>query len=395
MDDDAASFGPAPYHHAVVEQLRRLEPAAWAAFTAAVTSAAVDGPVTGPGTVQGDGSIDGSGDALREELLRSAYRLEPASHPEVAGAADRAAAALGIRVPVSLWQLEGDPHGNAALLHRPQEAVIAFSGGLLALLADVELTAVVGHELAHHLLWSWRGGELLVADRLLDAVTADARTPPAYLETARRWRLATEVVADRGALLACGDLRAAVGALVKTATGLTTVDPDAYLAQAQAVDPAGGVREGRSHPETVLRVGALARWAADRADGDAALAALLGAGLDLDRLDLTERDQLEDLTRFTVKAMLAAPGVAGDAVLAHARLFFPELTTAPAAADTVPVPEVASGSTRRYLSYVLLDLATVDPDLGEAGLAEARKVASAARIGDEFQQVLVAEGLGR
>lgn len=385
MDDDGAAPGapavprpgPTPYHREVAGLLRRLEPTAWAALAA----------------VPGD--LAANGDDLHRELLRSAYPLDPGSHPEVTRPAHRAVAALGVQVPVSLWQLEGDPHPNATLLHRPGEAVVAFSGGLLPLLTEDELTAVLGHELAHHQLWQADGGALLVADRLLEAVAADARTPPAYLETARRWRLATEVAADRGALLACGDLHATVAALVKTATGLPSVDPASYLAQAAAVDPAEGVRGDRSHPETVLRVGVLARWAADPADGDTALAALLGSGLDLDRLDLAERDTLEDLTRCTVKAMLAAPGVAGDAVLAHARLFFPGLAAAPSAADTVPVPDGASEATRRYLCYVLLDLATVDPDLGDVGLVEARKVASGIRIGDDFQQVLVAEGLGR
>jgi hypothetical protein len=382
MDEDDGAVPPTTYHRAVAEQLRRREPAAWAAVAEAARGNAGD-PADGPGA------------ALQNELLRSAYRLEPASHPQVQQATERACAVLGVRVPVTLWQLEGDPHPNATLLHRPGEAVIAFSGGLLPLLTQDELTAVVGHELSHHLLWSWQDGALLVADRLLDAVAADARTPAAYLETARRWGLATELAADRGGLRACGDLRVAVAALVKTATGLPSVDPDAFLAQAAAVDPADGVRPGRSHPETVLRVGALARWASDPADGDAALAALLGSGLDLDRLDLTERDQLEELTRHTVKAMLAAPGMAGEAVLAHARLFFPDLAAAPAAADTVPVPAQASEATRRYLCYVLLDLATVDPDLEDAGLAEARTVAAAAHLADDFQQVLVAEGLAR
>ena len=42
------------------------------------------------------------------------------------------------------------------------------------------------------------GGRYLAAARLLDAAESDARTPSEYLETARRFRLATELYADRG-----------------------------------------------------------------------------------------------------------------------------------------------------------------------------------------------------
>jgi hypothetical protein len=360
------------YLGVVADTLQALEPASWAAFASAAASQAHD---------------------LHADLLRSAYRLDAAAHPQVGEAAGRAAAALGVEAPVTVYQLEGGGGPNATLLHAPDEAVVALSGTLLTLLTTPELTAILGHELAHHVLWTGDGGRLLVADRLLEALALDARTPPAYLETARRWALATELAADRGSLLACGDLRVAVAALLKTATGLPDVDPDGFLAQAAQVDPSAGVGAGRSHPETVLRAWAQQSWSTSPGDADEALGPLLGGGLDVEALDLLDRARLEALTRRVVEAMLAPPGLRTAAVLAHARQFFPDLVPAAGAVDTFTVPARAGEATRRYLGYVLLDLATVDPDLEDAGLLAALTLAARTGLGSAVADAAATERL--
>ncbi|HET9656780.1 MAG TPA: M48 family metalloprotease [Kineosporiaceae bacterium] len=221
---------PLAYHVDVTERLARLEPQGWQAFTAAA------------------GSADPGG--LHEDLARTAYRLDPRSHPRVGAAVAAAGAALGVEVPVTVYQLEGAPEANAALLYQRSEAVVTLSGDLLDRLTDPELTALLGHELAHHRLWTLDGGRYGVADRMLDALALDARTPEPFLETGRRWNLATELFADRGALAACGDPEVAIACLVKAATGLREVDAAGYVQQAEAADPAAGSR-GRTHPETV------------------------------------------------------------------------------------------------------------------------------------------------
>ena len=350
---------PTRYHREVAGIMRRLEPELLA----------------GVGQAQVDAA------ALHAELIRSAYRLEPQSHPELAAALARAGEPFGVAVPVSVYQLEGAADANASLLHLPDEAVLALSGNLLNLLDPDELTAVLGHELAHRELWA--GDSLLEpADRALRALAADAGSPAVYLETARRWALATELYADRGALLACGDLAVAVRALVKTATGLAEVDAAAYLRQAEAADPLRG-SGGRSHPETVLRAWALARWHAGGED-DEAVDALLRPGLDLDALDLLDQQQLAALTLDLVTALLVDPELRTDAVLALARQYFPDFTGDPV--NDALVPADATAETRRYLGYVLLDLVTADPDLEDRGLAAALRLARRLGIGDELAE---------
>jgi hypothetical protein len=104
--------------------------------------------------------------------------------------------------------------------------------------------------------------------------------------------------------------------------------------------------------------------------------------------------------------VLADPWWRGEAVLAHARQFFPDVGVAagagaaPSASGPVwgtaegprPVPERATESTRRYLAYVLLDVVTVDPDLDEEeAVRRALAHARAAGLAAAFEAVARAE----
>ncbi len=96
------------------------------------------------GQVTPDQTRDELDDVLEQALaVRTAYRLDPGAHPEVAAAGARAAAARGLDVTVTVYQLEAadnraggsGPAGNAHLVHAPGEAAVVVSGGLLSLLA--------------------------------------------------------------------------------------------------------------------------------------------------------------------------------------------------------------------------------------------------------------------
>ena len=389
---------PLQYHTVVASRLEALEPRVWGLFRDAARSDGATKPKVDPAT-----PATLPEDDLEQQLARHAYRMEPAAHPRVHEAARAAIQALGLEgVPVAIYQLEGGEGANASLVFRPHEAVLALSGNILALLSDEELLACFGHELAHHRLWTSDGGRILVADRILGALSLDAATPAAYLETARRFDLATELYADRGAFLTCGSVDVAIGSLVKVATGLSDVDPQAFLRQAEAARPERGTA-GTTHPETVLRAWALARW--HGGDGEAAAATLLAPSLDIERLDLVDRERLEGLTRRLVFDVLAVEWMRTDALVAHARQFLVE--TAPSAqtgrsgrsrgrpstseADESPVEtRVADDTppeTARFLAYVLLDLGTVDPDLDDESLVEVMAVAREAGLAGAFEEV--------
>jgi hypothetical protein len=379
------------YHRDVADRLERDEPNDWLTVRE-LRQASPSGPA---------GWADGAVADPAAELLRSAYRLEPTEHPLVHSALARAVENLGIDCPIAVYQVDGGLEANAGLVSLADELAVVLSGTLIPVLSEAGLSAVFGHELSRHLLWSLDDGRYQVADRLLELLSVEADTPPALLETFRRYRLATEVFADRGAVVAGGDLLSAVSALVTAATGVAAVDPASYLAQAQAADPLTASR-ATGHPEPVLRIWALGQWyaeltaeagdvpAADRLPaGEAATRALLRPRLDLDSLDLFDRPELERITRTLIEDLLLHREWRRGPVLAHVRQFFPDLSP-PAAAGTDSwgspgfevraLPAELSPQTRRYLGYVLLDLSTVDPDL-EVEIAVARALEFAAELG--------------
>lgn len=357
---------PLPYHREVAAVLEMEQPKAFAALLP--TGSTPDSEV-------------------HESLLRHAYRLDPAGHPVPHAAVARAAAALEVQVPVDLFAFEGRLGGNAELIFVPERPVIVLSGDTLNLLDADELCAVVGHELAHYVLWTVDSGRHLAASRLLDAAETDARTDAEYLETARRLRLATELFADRGALLSCGSLTTTLRALLKLTTGLADVDPDGYLRQAAEVD-LGKPSSGTSHPETVLRAWALQEWQRDNEAAEPAISRALGGLLDLNTLDVLDQDRLRGLTETLVRSVLLDAAMRTDEVIDHAAQFGVKTS------DTGPVEIVVDDlapETRRYLACVLLDFATVDAELGADGIARMLLLARRQGLGPELDKQLGAE----
>ncbi|WP_162242689.1 M48 family metalloprotease [Cellulomonas sp. Leaf395] len=324
---------------------------------------------------------------LEQVLLRQTYRVDPVAHAEVHTAVQRAADALGVVLPIEIYVDEQGQGANAELVFVPDRAVLVLSGSTLNLLDPDELCAVAGHELAHHVLWTADDGRYLAAARLLDAAESDARTPSEYLETARRFRLATELVADRGAMLACGSLTTTVSGLVKVVTGLAKVDSAAYLRQAAEVDysvPSAG----STHPENVLRAWALQEWAERGPGADAMIEAALGPQLDLAVLDVLGQDRLAEVTRSLVWMLVAEdmPGtVRSDEALSLAQRFGVTVGGVPTITD---MPTTLGAETRTYLAAVLLDFATADDEGGADDLGAVLALARRVGLGDELLRMI-------
>jgi hypothetical protein len=173
-------------------------------------------------------------------------------------------------------------------------------------------------------------------------------------------------------------------------SGLAHVDPDGYLRQAARAAEVDLAKPstGTSHPETVLRAWALQRW---EQDGDAAepqIARALATQLDLNALDLLDQDRLRTVTRVLVGAVLDYPDMRTEDVVEHADQFGVHVG-APARLD-LSVDDLAP-ETRRYLAAVLLDFATVDPDLGVDGLARMFRLARRAGLGLELDKLVASE----
>lgn len=126
-------------------------------------------------------------------------------------------------------------------------ASVVISSGLVRLLAADELAFVLGHELAHFIY--------------LDGVVhGGSGSSTLFIE-----QRAAEISADRIGLFACGELKIALRALMKTASGLgdrhLNLNPGEFLEQVRSVPATGDAGGQLTHPPIALRGRALARFA--------------------------------------------------------------------------------------------------------------------------------------
>ena len=368
---DATDLQPLAYHREIVAYLKFAEPEVWA-------------------WAASHGIQEQHAREARVNLLREAYRLTAESHPLVHRLCAEVKLLLGVDAAVTIYQA-GDGAMNATFFHLPGEAHLVLHGPILQRLDEGELRALLGHELAHYRLWSEDGGDFHVADRILDHVLATAGASASHIETARLFALHTEIYADRGAALAARSADPAITTLIKVQTGLASVDPGAYLQQAQEIQASDvGPSSGISHPEAYLRARALAKWWQRDPELASWLHSTLRGPLSLDRLDLAGQAALTVLTRRFIAWFAAHEGLRGsEAVATQVKAYFPDWgsTEAQAELDEFAAARV-DDSVRAYLHSVMFDLSFVDDDLRERALIEAAKAARSMDSLDAFTAAL-------
>ena len=328
---------------------------------------------------------------VRLSLLRDNYRMDAEGHPEVLQEIEAACAALEIEATVHAYQAEHHTQPNAAVCHLEGEAHVIFSGPILSLLSAEELRAVIGHELAHHHLWQMEEGAFLLADRILHSCASHPGAEPAHAHSARVWRLATELFADRGAYLATGSLDATIGALVKTTTGLAQVSAKSYLAQAAELFSKSKPKIDQvSHPETFIRARALQLWVEKDESLEETISRMLDPDEGLDGLTLIQQSEMTILTRRFIGHLLSPAWFQTDAVLAHARLFFPDIGVS---ADPGIIAELAARPAphREYFAQLMLDFCAVDPDLNDQPVARSLTLARDLECLGAFEKLLTRE----
>jgi hypothetical protein len=341
-------------------------------------------------------------EAVRHELLKSTYRLEPATSADLYRAAQAAADRLGHDTSITLYQAQNAKGLNASLAWLPNEVHVVLHGPVQETLAEAELIALFGHEIAHHWLFSIEDGAYLIVEQVLAAMVGDRAASSAHERTWKHFKLYTELFCDRLTLAMTGDLAACVSMQVKMETGLRQASADAYLKQAEEVLRRGATTsEGVTHPEMFIRARALQLWSLDSTGVDAALETLIEGPLAIGTLDLLRQKRVAQSTRAMLEHFLAPAWIQTDTILAHAKQFFEdfdatkcfdatrgrdgkldELTQAIAAGDE-PL--------RDYFCYVLLDFATSDADLEEAPFAAALLLARWLEIEDRLVAIAVKE----
>lgn len=376
----APRLGPLAYQRAIVEYLRSEEPGVWEWFSS-------------------NRFREKHAEKVRLEILKATYRLEREAHGDLYAIADEVRAALGLEIPLTVYQAPAAEGGmNAFLAWIPGEAHVVLKGPVLSSLRPGELRAILGHELAHAILYDFDGGAFLVAGQVLEAMAGDASADPSHIESARLYDLYTEVFADRGSLLASGNAADSIAALLKVETGLAEVSAESYLRQADEIFAQGSPHaEQLTHPEAFIRARSLALWESKGGESDPEVARMLEGKPALGALDLVARRQVEGLTRDLVAAYLGPTPFRTESVVCHARRFFPDFSPSPRReGDLDPLRgflEKCDPSIRDYFCYVVLDLVTVERELEDVPLARGLVLSGELALEARFSE-LVARELG-
>ena len=372
---------PLPYHRAMVEHLRSSEPALWKWFA------------TSPQRTT-------EADAIRLDLLKSTYRLDPASQPRLHELAESVRERMQLSCDIKLYQSQSGSEMNAALAYLPSEAHIIFSGPLANVLSEKELQAVLGHELGHFLLFNEGEGDFLVAGDLLRSLAIDPVSGNAASESARLFNLWTEIFADRWACHIADDVTVAIAALLKTSTGLAEVNAESYLRQAEEIFAKSNEKtDNISHPEPYIRARALRLWVEKGDDAQPEIDRMIGGGMSLQRLDLLGQKQAATFTRQLLQALLTPVWFRSEMVMAHASRFFADFAIdaqAPIIESLKQEIDRGDATLSDYVCYVMLDFVAVDRELGEPAVAAAIVLARRLGVDKRFAELVQKElGLGK
>ena len=347
---------PLAYHRLIVDHLRTYESEIWAWGSSQ--------PVR-----------EEQVEEMRSYLLRETYRLDAEGHSELHGDCAGVMSAFGIEAPVTLYQA-ADGAMNAAPCFVPGEIHLLFHGPVLEKLSREERIALLGHELAHYRLWSIENGAFYAATTILDHALAYPGAAPSHVETARLFRLHTELYADRGGAIAAGAPGPAIATLVKTMTGLTAVDPVAYLRQAAEAETAARASQGETHPEVFLRAQAIDRWWRGEADIEDWIERRIRGPLSVGALDLPRQHEATAITHRFLSRLAADAAADPEATGTLVRRYFPDWQGGEGGADEALEGTRIDESFRDYLVALSLDVALADPDGRDAMLAAGARMAA-------------------
>ena len=193
---------------------------------------------------------------FKTELLKNTYKFDPATDSFIYDKINIIKEKLGLQnLPVTVYQAQYTDELNASIVYLNAEAHIVLSGAITKLLDEEELLAVLAHELTHIKLYSMLDGDLEVADRIITAIANNHNSDASYYETARLFKLYTEIFCDRGAYIVIEKTAPVITGLVKASTGLDKINAENYLKQADEIFAAEDSLKTAaiSHPENFIR----------------------------------------------------------------------------------------------------------------------------------------------
>lgn len=332
-------------------------------------------------------------DVARLELRKTTYPLEQTSHRTLYDIAAEVAEQLDVSQRPTLYQAQEDASLNAALAPLTDGPHIILYGAVSEQLDDDELRALLGHELSHFVLWQMANGTYMVGDDVLHTLCLQPNPQDAHVRSLRLYRLYTEVFCDRGALAVVGDAEKVMSTLLKTTAGMHDVQASALLEQAKRVlSGETDSTQSSSQSETDLRAMAVHMWSTQEEAVDPQITHIIEGKTPLSELDLLSQQRLQTQTRQVMDRFMEHPGVRTERLFALCRDYFPDYEVREHE-PSEPVTSLAEEheSVQQYFVYVLLDLATADPELDELPLAVALQVTKQLEMHARFSEAAIKE----
>ncbi|WP_377271469.1 M48 family metallopeptidase [Peterkaempfera sp. SMS 1(5)a] len=212
--------------------------------------------------------------SVRLMFLATAVKTSERQFPHIHDMVRDAAYILDLEKVPELYVTQ-DPRPNAMCIGM-ETPIIVLTTGLVEMLDEEELRAVVGHEVGHAM-----SGHAVYRTMLLiltNIATRIAWLPlgniaiMAIITALKEWFRKSELSCDRAGLLVGQDIHASMRGLMKLAGGhhLAEMNVDAFLEQAEEYEKAGDLRDGvikllqvlpQTHPFAVVRAAQLKKWA--------------------------------------------------------------------------------------------------------------------------------------
>jgi Peptidase family M48 len=334
---------------------------------------------------------------FKNELLKNTYKFDPITENFIYDKVTLAKEKLKLQdLPVTVYQTQYSDELNASIIYLNKEAHIVFSGSITKLLDEEELLVVLAHELTHVKLFAMQDGELEVADRIITSIANNYTTEPAYYETARLFRLYTEIFCDRGAYTVTEKIEPVITSLVKISTGLDKINADNYLKQADEIFSTDQTlkTEGFSHPENFIRAKAIQLWHEKKELAEAEIVKMIEGIIDIDKLDIFKQKQLTLTTLNFLQLFLKPKWFQTTLVLSQAKQYFPDflinkdILLMEKFIDSITLSHL---SVKEYLSYLLLDFAMLDATLEEIPMGWSFQFAEDVQLKNEYDAIIKKE----
>jgi len=329
----------------------------------------------------------------KQNLLKDSYRLDRTSHPELYTMVEEIKQKINLPITITLYQELMSYQNNVGISFYENEAHIVISGRVLKLLDTEEMKAILAHELYHYYLFEIEGKSYEIADRIITSIADDSRSEPVYIETARLFKLYTELYCDRGAYAVMEDIKPVITALVKLSTGIEKVNADSYLSQAEEILKNEEKSTNKlSHPETFIRAKALSLWAEKKEESEEEIIQFIEPKIEFEKLNIFSQQKLDKISKELISIILRPNWNNTERLNTLATEYEYHKTLEEVDAESLfETINNLGDTTKKYLSYLLLDFALADPNQGNTTLGYAFELAENAGMKEEFKHLVKKE----